>query len=255
MRLAKKRRRRPGAHQRARCDKASRRPFRDRFRFWHADNELHAQRARRRLQVCDDGFGYSELVGLTRTPIDVGHRAPTRGAIASRFGASSTLKIGDAGDVAARPVEAGDKPTATGSPPVAKTIGIVWSPAFAASGRRGRRRNDHGDAAADEIGCQRRQPIELIVRPAVFDRHVLALDVARFLKPWRNERGSRSCSRIAFDRPPRTRSPASVALLRPRHHRPRRRAPEPRDELPPSHRSSPSRWTGSLSRPGLHVWP
>jgi len=30
-------------------------------------------------------------------------------------------------------------------------------------------------------------------------------------------------------------APHPVALLRPHHHRPRRRAPEHRDELPPSH--------------------
>jgi hypothetical protein len=32
---------------------------------------------------------------------------------------------------------------------------------------------DHRDAAADEIGCKRREPIVLIFGPAVFDRHVL----------------------------------------------------------------------------------
>jgi hypothetical protein len=29
-------------------------------------------------------------------------------------------------------------------------------------------------------------------------------------------------------------------LLRPRHHRPRRRVPEPRDEIPPPHPRSPA---------------
>ena len=37
-------------------------------------------------------------------------------------------------------------------------------------------------AATDEIGCKRRQPIDLIFRPAVFNRHVLALDIAGFLQ-------------------------------------------------------------------------
>src|SRR6516162_11608499 len=40
----------------------------------------------------------------------------------------------------------------------------------------------HRYAAADEIGCKRWQPIGLIVRPAVFDRHVLAFDIAGFLQ-------------------------------------------------------------------------
>jgi hypothetical protein len=42
-------------------------------------------------------------------------------------------------------------------------------------------------------------------------------------------------------------------LLRPRHHRPRRRAAKPRDELSPSHPSSSQ--AVSLSRSGLYVWP
>jgi hypothetical protein len=36
---------------------------------------------------------------------------------------------------------------------------------------------DHSDAAADEIGCERRQSIILILRI-----HVLALDIAGFLQ-------------------------------------------------------------------------
>ena len=34
---------------------------------------------------------------------------------------------------------------------------------------------DHPYAAADEIGCERRQPIELVLRITILDRHVLAL--------------------------------------------------------------------------------
>ena len=41
-------------------------------------------------------------------------------------------------------------------------------------------RGDHGDLAANQFGGQCRQPIELTLRPAVFDRHVLALDIASF---------------------------------------------------------------------------
>src|SRR5262249_14859995 len=47
-----------------------------------------------------------------------------------------------------------------------------------------RRRNsacgNHRDAAANQIGCQFRQAIILIVGPAVLDGNVLALDEARF---------------------------------------------------------------------------
>src|SRR5262249_47024446 len=40
----------------------------------------------------------------------------------------------------------------------------------------------HGDPLPSQIGSQRRQPISLILGPAVFDRHVLALDEARLLQ-------------------------------------------------------------------------
>ena len=43
-------------------------------------------------------------------------------------------------------------------------------------------RDDHGDLSANQIGRQRRQPIDLILGPAVFDRHVLALDIAGLLQ-------------------------------------------------------------------------
>ncbi len=39
---------------------------------------------------------------------------------------------------------------------------------------------DHVDLAADEIGGQCGQPIIVALRPAVFDRHVLSLDIAGF---------------------------------------------------------------------------
>ena len=43
--------------------------------------------------------------------------------------------------------------------------------------RRSAIRDDHGHLAAHQIGRQRRQSIVLAVRPAVFDRDVLALDI------------------------------------------------------------------------------
>jgi hypothetical protein len=39
---------------------------------------------------------------------------------------------------------------------------------------------DHGYAAADEISSESRQPIDLIIRPAEFDNHVLTLDITGF---------------------------------------------------------------------------
>ena len=43
-------------------------------------------------------------------------------------------------------------------------------------------RGDHGDLSANQFGRQFRQSIELILGPAVFDGHVLALDVAAILQ-------------------------------------------------------------------------
>ena len=70
------------------------------------------------------------------------------------------------------------RPCLTGSAPLAKTIGIVVVAALAASAAQPVA-DDHGHPPADQFGRQRRQPIVLIVRPAVFDRDVPALDDSR----------------------------------------------------------------------------
>jgi hypothetical protein len=61
-----------------------------------------------------------------------------------------------------------------------KTIGIVEVAPFAASAGRAPLGHDHVDLAADEIGGQCRQSIGASLRPAVFDRQILSLDVASF---------------------------------------------------------------------------
>ena len=65
----------------------------------------------------------------------------------------------DAGQVAARPGEAGDKAKLTGSSATMKTIGIVVVAAFAARPPTPRQRNDHGDLPANQIGRQSGQSI------------------------------------------------------------------------------------------------
>ena len=72
------------------------------------------------------------------------------------------------------------RPASTGSSPMLKTIGMVVVAALAASAAACCRRGDDGDPTADQVGRQFRQAIVVIVRPAVFDRHVAALDVAGF---------------------------------------------------------------------------
>jgi hypothetical protein len=92
---------------------------------------------------------------------------------------------------------------------------------------------DHRYAAVDEIGCKRRQPIVLIFRPAVFDRNVLALDIAAFLEALKERKGEnpRVISGLGAEEPDHRHR----RLLRARRQRPRRCTPEPRDEIPPSH--------------------
>jgi hypothetical protein len=88
----------------------------------------------------------------------------------------------DAGHVAARSGETGDKSQSnrvfTGNEDDRDCRGCCLgsqSDMITGSG-------DHGDLAVDQIGHQLRHPIELILSPAVDDRHVFALDVAGLLQ-------------------------------------------------------------------------
>ena len=40
--------------------------------------------------------------------------------------------------------------------------------------------SDHRDLTAYQIGCEVGQSVVLVLRPAILDRHILALDVAGF---------------------------------------------------------------------------
>ena len=92
-------------------------------------------------------------------------------------------EIIDAGRIAARPGEAGDK----------TKLNRVTADAENDRDRRGcsfgrertrhvANRGDHGYSPADQIGHQRRQAIVLALQPVVLDRHVLAFDVAGFFE-------------------------------------------------------------------------
>src|SRR5262249_29824322 len=97
---------------------------------------------------------------------------------------------------------------------------------------------------ADEIGRERRQPIILIIRVTVLDRHVLALDIAGFLQALEKRNGGVLVINISG-------LGAEVAnhrnrrLLRPRHHRPRCRTPKPGNELSASHPGILSLYAGA----------
>src|SRR5262245_44970159 len=90
-------------------------------------------------------------------------------------------------------------------------------------------RNDHCNAAADQVGRQCRQPIILTVGPAVFHRHILVLDITDFLQALTNRsnigrvrRGGRAAEK--------TNHPHRQLLLA-RREPPRCRSAEQRDEL------------------------
>src|SRR5262249_19798852 len=104
---------------------------------------------------------------------------------------------------------------------------------------------NHSYAAADEIGSKRRQPIILIFRPPVFNRHVLALDIAGFLQTPKKRNGDVLVVIISGLRAEET-DHRQRWLLRPPHHRPRRRAPEPGNELPAFHSTTSSALTRSV---------
>ena len=124
--------------------------------------------------------------------------------------------------------------------------------ALAASAEASSGRGDHGDLPANQFGRQRRQPIELTLGPAVFNRHVLALDVACLLQALAECAQTIRVRRQAMwvEEPDHRHR----RLLRPRRERPRRRrAAEQRDELAPRLTRSPRRRgraaSGGTSRP------
>ena len=156
----------------------------------------------------------------------------------SRFDTISCDEEIDPGDVAARPVEAGDE---------AEFDRIVADPEDDRDCRwsqlwpRAQRAVTPGAAitatlAADQIGHQRRQPVVLAFRPAIFDR-----DVAGPRRSRVSLRPLPECA-LTFGRAASARPAVEQAdhrhrrLLRARRERPRRcRAAEQRDELAPLH--------------------
>src|SRR5262249_46669608 len=118
-------------------------------------------------------------------------------------------------------------------------------------------RSDHRHLTAHQIGCEVGQSVGLVLRPAILDRHILALDVAGFTKALA-ECGQISCT---IDRRRAAEDPDAGhrRLLRARCERPRRgRAADERDELPPLHSitsSARASSVGGTSRPSsLAVW-
>ena len=81
------------------------------------------------------------------------------------------------------------RPSLTGSSPTVKTTGIVVVAALAANAAGGPPlATITATCRLNQFGRQRWQPIDLILGPAMLDRHVLALDMAGVLEAWRNAR-------------------------------------------------------------------
>src|SRR5262245_6893126 len=92
-------------------------------------------------------------------------------------------------------------------------------------------RSDHRHLTAYQIACEVGQSVDLVLRPAILNRHILALDVAGFTKALA-ECGQISCTidrRRAAEEPNHRHS----RLLRARRERPRGRATEKQYELAP----------------------
>jgi hypothetical protein len=87
----------------------------------------------------------------------------------------------DTGEVAARPIEARDQTGLDRVVASAEDDRNLRGRGFGRAYRqRAAGRRNHADSAADQIRCQFRQSIVIIVRPAVLDHYIAALDVAGF---------------------------------------------------------------------------
>ena len=177
------------------------------------DLDLQPHGASSRFHVSHRGLRIGSTAGLTSTATRAAAGTSSRSS-SSRFAANSRIEKIDTCQVAARPGEAGDetKPDR------------VFADGEDDGDRRGCRlgrqrrigtsgRGDHGDLSANQFGRQRRQSIDLILGPAVFDRHVLALDIAGVFE------ALAECAQTVRDRVRRsggrgTRSPASPAAAR-----------------------------------------
>ncbi len=95
-------------------------------------------------------------------------------------------------------------------------------------------RSDHRHLTAYQIGCEVGQSVVLVLRPAILDRHILALDVAGFTNAL-PECGQKACA-IGKRRNAEETDHRRCRLLPSRRQRPRDCcAAEQRDELAPPH--------------------
>src|SRR5262249_11926499 len=112
--------------------------------------------------------------------------------------------------------------------------------------RRGGCRGQYGDLATNQIGGERRKSVIAAFRPAILDRHILALDIAGLLQTLmkRAYHGCEAVGQSAVEEPDHRHR----RLLRARRERPRgRRAAEQQYELAALHSITSSASASSLS--------
>ena len=154
------------------------------------DMELHPLCARRFLHVSDDALG----LRIVRVHQQGDHPGLGNqlGKQLEPLGRQLDDEDADAREVAARPGETGDQAGRDRVVAADEDDRDRRGRVFAASADSAAARRDQIDLAADEVGGQCGQPIIVALRPAVFDRHVLALDIAGFAQPLA-ERGHKRC--------------------------------------------------------------
>src|SRR5262245_5191046 len=99
-------------------------------------------------------------------------------------------------------------------------------------------RSDHRHLTAYQIGCEVAQSVGLVLRPAILDHDILALDVADFTNAL-PECGQKACT---IGRRPRAAEESyhrHRRLLRPRRERPCSCSTKERDEFAAFHRPMP----------------
>ena len=102
--------RRQTTERRACCAQALRRPYRCRVRRRHAGSGAASPSVGRPPAVCrSSGFGMSGLVGIDEQQRRVSRSGSSSCKQLQPLGAQLDIQEGDAGDVAARPVEARDE--------------------------------------------------------------------------------------------------------------------------------------------------
>jgi hypothetical protein len=185
-----------------------------------ATKSAHSGLGHRRLRIGED-----EHIGAARHQLPQ-QPQPLRPQLLS--------EIVHAGHVAARPIEAIDK---TELDRIGADAEDDRNSAGGGLGRDGRRRaarrHDDGGTTLNKIGDQIGQSFVLLVRPAIFDHDIAAIDEARFGESCtkrRRQMGARLCGAVMEESDHR-----QSRLLRSRRERPSGRAGEQGDQFAALH--------------------